>query len=169
MNKEAEYWKLKLGLSQLLKEGGYYKETYRSDKVITLQFEKNGERSISTLIYYLLDGDQFSALHKLKSDEIWHFYGGSSLTLYVIDEKGDLEHIKLGNNLENGESFQAVVKANCWFGAKVNNRSSHSLLGCVVSPGFDYQDYELGERKKLVEAYPQHRSIIEELTRIPDA
>jgi predicted cupin superfamily sugar epimerase len=68
MNKEAEYWKLKLGLSELLGEGGYYKETYRSDKVITLQFEKNGERSISTLIYYLLDGNQFSAFHKLRSD-----------------------------------------------------------------------------------------------------
>jgi predicted cupin superfamily sugar epimerase len=169
MNKEAEYWKLKLGLSELLGEGGYYKETYRSDKVITLQFEKNGERSISTLIYYLLDGNQFSALHKLRSDEIWHFYVGSSLTLYVIDKKGDLEHIKLGNNLEDGESFHVVVRAHCWFGAKVNNRSSYSLLGCVVSPGFDYKDYELGERKKLVEAYPQHRSIIEELTRIPDA
>jgi predicted cupin superfamily sugar epimerase len=115
----------------------------------------------------LLDGKQgqFSAFHKLGCDEMWHFYDGSSLTLYVINDNADLSAIKLGNNLENGECLQISVRAGSWFGATVNDQSSYTLVGCTCSPAFDYQDFELAKRKELHEMYPQHKSIIEKLTR----
>ena len=163
-NKKAQYLKERLGLSELPGEGGYYKETYRSDKTIILPSETDGERSISTSIYYLLDGTQFSAFHRLKSDEIWHFYIGSSITLYIINKMENLSEVKLGSNIEKGELFQIQVRAESWFAATVNDISSYALIGCTVSPGFDYLDFELGDRKKLIERYPQHRSIIEKLT-----
>lgn len=163
-NKKAQYLKERLDLSELPGEGGYYKETYRSDKTIILPSETDGERSISTSIYYLLDGTQFSAFHRLKSDEIWHFYIGSSITLYIINKMENLSEVKLGSNIEKGELFQIQVRAESWFAATVNDTSSYALIGCTVSPGFDYLDFELGDRKKLIERYPQHRSIIEKLT-----
>ena len=163
-NKKAQYLKERLDLSELPGEGGYYKETYRSDKTIILPSETHGERSISTSIYYLLDGTQFSAFHRLKSDEIWHFYIGSSITLYIINKMENLSEVKLGSNIEKGELFQIQVRAESWFAATVNDISSYALIGCTVSPGFDYLDFELGDRKKLIERYPQHRSIIEKLT-----
>ena len=163
-NKKAQYLKERLDLSELTGEGGYYKETYRSDKTIILPSETDGERSISTSIYYLLDGTQFSAFHRLKSDEIWHFYIGSSITLYIINKMENLSEVKLGSNIEKGELFQIQVRAESWFAATVNDISSYALIGCTVSPGFDYLDFELGDRKKLIERYPQHRSIIEKLT-----
>ena len=163
-NKKAQYLKERLDLSELPGEGGYYKETYRSDKTIILPSETDGERSISTSIYYLLDGTQFSAFHRLKSDEIWHFYIGSSITLYIINKMENLSEVKLGSNIEKGELFQTHVRAESWFAATVNDISSYALIGCTVSPGFNYLDFELGDRKKLIERYPQHRSIIEKLT-----
>ena len=163
-NKKAQYLRERLDLSELPGEGGYYKETYRSDKTIILPSETDGERSISTSIYYLLDGTQFSAFHRLKSDEIWHFYIGSSITLYIINKMENLSEVKLGSNIEKGEIFQIQVRAESWFAATVNDISSYALIGCTVSPGFDYLDFELGDRKKLIERYPQHRSIIEKLT-----
>jgi predicted cupin superfamily sugar epimerase len=120
-NKEAEYLKERLDLSELPGEGGYYKETYRSDKTITLPSEIDGERSILTSIYYLLDGTQFSAFHRLKSDEIWHFYMGSSVTLYIISKMENLSEVKLGSNIEKGEHFQIQMRAGSWFAATVND------------------------------------------------
>ena len=164
-NKKAQYLKERLDLSELPGEGGYYKETYRSDKTIILPSETDGERSISTSIYYLLDGTQFSAFHRLKSDEIWHFYIGSSVTIYTINKMENLSEVSLGSNIEKGELFQFQVRAESWLAATVNDTSSYALIGCTVSPGYDYLDFELGDRKKLIERYPQHRSIIEKLTR----
>ena len=130
-----------------------------------MQSEIGEERSISTSIYYLLDGSQFSAFHKLKSDEIWHFYVGSSITLYIIDKIGNLSEVQVGRGSEKGEHFQGRLKTGSWFSATVNDKSSYALVGCSVSPGFDFRDFELGERNKLIETYPQHQSIIEKLTR----
>jgi len=113
----------------------------------------------------LLDGSQFSAFHRLKSDEVWHFYVGSSITLYIIDKIGHLSEVQLGINSEKDEHFQVLLKAESWFAATVNDKSSFALVGCSVSPGFDYRDFELGDRKKLIETYPQHRSIIEKFTK----
>ena len=165
--KEAGYWIQKLNL-QIHPEGGYYRETYRSSEVISvnnLPDRYTGSRSYYTSIYFLLTGKDISAFHRIKSDEIWHFYFGSSITLYRIDPDGMLFKTKIGNDLDNGELFQTYVKAGHWFGAKVNDPSSFTLVGCTVAPGFDFADFELGNRKELIKAYPRHREIIELLTR----
>jgi predicted cupin superfamily sugar epimerase len=164
LNQEARYWIKKLNLRQH-PEGGYYTETYKSEKVVNLP-EYDGPRYACTAIYYLLLGDQFSSFHRVKSDEIWHFYAGSSLTLHIIEGQGEeedtkLKEIRLGTNIDNEETFQAVIKSGSWFAASVDNRDSYSLVGCTVSPGFDYRDWELADRETLLKMYPQHKLIIE--------
>ncbi|MEJ2054580.1 MAG: cupin domain-containing protein [Calditrichaceae bacterium] len=164
---EPSYWIRKLNL-QKHPEGGYFRESYRSSGIISaghLPGKYNGDRNYSTSIYFLLTSDDFSAFHRLKSDEIWHFYYGSSLTLYRIDSEGMLFKTKMGSNLENAELFQAHIKAGQWFGAKVNEEESFTLVGCTVAPGFDFSDFELGSRKELIKLYPRHREVIELLTR----
>lgn len=166
MNAEAQYWIEKLGL-QPHPEGGYYRETYRSGQRLLgcCLHEHEGPRVAATAIYFLLRGEQFSSLHRLRSDEMWHFYTGSPLTLYIIDPQGSLSLVKLGKNVENGESFQAVVPGGCWFGATVDDPDGYTLVGCTVAPGFEFEDFELGKREQLIEQYPQHRELIERLTR----
>jgi uncharacterized protein len=159
----AEYWINKLKLHKH-PEGGYFVETYKSEKFVNLQ-GYNGSRHACTAIYYLLVGDQFSSFHRMKSDELWHFYAGSSLTLHMIETDGKLSEVRLGTDIDNGETFQAVVKAGTWFAASVNDQDSYSLVGCTVSPGFDYGDWDLGEMEALNKTYPQHKSIIEKYTR----
>ena len=117
---------------------------------------------MSTAIYFLLKGDECSRLHRLKSDELWHFYCGSSLTLHIIDQNGTYSHLQLGH--DHGAVFQAVVQAECWFGATVDHSDSYALVGCTVAPGFDLHDFELGNRNELIEHYPEHKAIIEKLT-----
>ena len=113
-------------------------------------------RSTVTLIYYLLDGrGHFSAFHRLKSDEIWHFYKGSPVTIYVIDNEGNLTYIRLGNDISHGEQCHVVIRAGLWFGARVDDSTSFALIGCTVTPGFDYKDFELGTRSKLIADVPK--------------
>jgi predicted cupin superfamily sugar epimerase len=164
---DADRW---IELLQLEKhpEGGYYRETYRSDETIIkehLPSRFNGNRSFSTSIYYLLKGNDFSALHRIKQDEIFHFYAGSSLTIHVIDHSGNYFSIKLGRSMKNGEVPQATVKAGWIFGASVDDSNSYSLVGTTVAPGFDFADFELFGRNRLIELYPRHKNIIEKLTR----
>ncbi len=149
-------------------EGGWYKETYRSEEVILKEHLPNrfeGERSFCTAIYFLLEGGQFSSFHRIKSDEIWHFYSGGTLNVYVINLDGKLEILKIGNNPENGETFQAVVKAGCWFASKPADKNSYSLVGCTVAPGFDFADFELAKADVLVREFPQHEEVIRKLCR----
>ena len=149
-------------------EGGYFRETYRSDEIIDkehLPDRFNGSRSFSTAIYYLLKGNDFSAFHRVKQDELFHFYDGSSLTIHVIDRSGNYLKIKLGRKIKNGEVPQATVKAGWIFGANVNDPNSYSLVGTTVAPGFDFADFELLGRNQLIELYPRHKNIIEKLTR----
>jgi uncharacterized protein len=143
-------------------EGGYFKQTYTADTMVNV-VGHDKPRYISTAIYYMLVGDQFSALHRIKSDELWHHYTGGSLTLYAIDN-GKLFKIKMGKS--RGEAPQVAIKANTWFAASLDDKKSYCLLGCTVSPGFDYSDLELGKRHELVKMYPQHRAIIERYTTI---
>ncbi|QHT68595.1 cupin domain-containing protein [Rhodocytophaga rosea] len=162
----ATYWIEKLHL-QAHPEGGYFAETYRSPEEVQaahLPERYGGRRSFSTAIYFLLEHPEFSALHRIKSDEVWHFYAGSTLLVYVIDPGGKLEIIRLGNNLEAGEQFQAVVKAGCWFGSRLEKENIYALVGCTVAPGFDFADFEMADRKELLQQFPQHQSIIELLT-----
>ena len=162
MNKQAEYWIEKLNLRQH-PEGGFFTEAYRSKRYVQLP-EFDGPRSVCTAIYYLLIGDQYSFFHRIKSDEIWHFYAGSSLLLHIIEEKEDrprLLDISLGSNIYNNETFQAVINSGSWFAASVTDNDSYSLVGCTVSPGFEYRDWEIGQVQTLSKLYPQYKSVIE--------
>jgi predicted cupin superfamily sugar epimerase len=168
---------------ELTQEGGYYRESYRSDKCVqtngfgdespmdivyslpTPENQLPNIRPVLTLIYYLLDGNQFSAFHKVKYDEIWHFYKGSPINLYILTDSKNLLRVQLGNDLRKNEQIHYVIKGNTWFGADLKDKSSYSLIGCSVSPGFDFRDFELGYRNRLKKTYPQHEHIINRLTR----
>jgi uncharacterized protein len=166
MIKNADYWIYALGLSAH-PEGGYFREIYKSRETIKkecLPGRYMGDRHISTSIYFLLRGHENSRLHRLQSDETWHFYEGSSLTLFVLSPVGKLRRYVLGPNLERGEQFQFTVPAGHWFGATVNDPVSFSLVGCTVSPGFDFEDFEMGDPEILIKEFPQHRALIEQLS-----
>lgn len=147
-------------------EGGYYKETYRSVELIessTKEFPH--QRNYSTAIYFLIEKDNFSALHRIKSDEVWHFYEGDALEVIEIDLKGNLFRTQVGRNISKGQTFQYTVKAGHWFGSRVLKGGGFSFVGCTVSPGFDFKDFEMARRGELTQLFPQHAKIIEELTR----
>ncbi|WP_026572973.1 cupin domain-containing protein [Bacillus sp. UNC438CL73TsuS30] len=144
-------------------EGGYYKRTFESPEVISDQERFNGQRKLFTSIYFLLTSDDVSHFHRLKSDELWYFHSGSSLTVHVIHDNGDYEEMKIGMNSENGEVPQALVPKNSIFGSSVMEKDTYSLVGCMVSPGFDFQDFELFTQAELLEKYPQHQAIIKKL------
>jgi predicted cupin superfamily sugar epimerase len=167
--KHASYWIEKYGLSPH-PEGGYYAETYRATENVpheALPGRFTGDRSFSTGIYFLLESQNFSAFHRIKADEMWHFYAGEALDIFVIDqETGQLQIIKLGNNPENGETFQAVVPAGAWFGSRPAKDSAYALVGCTVAPGFDFADFEMAERAALQMQFPELTQIIQELTRV---
>jgi len=166
MEQKAKYWIEKLSLLKH-PEGGYYKEVYRSEETIlqsSLPFRFKGERCFSTSIYFLLESDDFSAFHRILSEEIWHFYKGCSLTLYVISEFGNLSLLQLGDNPDKGEQLQIIIPRNTWFAAKINANNSFTLLGCTVSPGFNFNDFELADRSNLLNEFPQHEEIIKKFT-----
>ncbi len=162
----AKYWIEKLGL-QRHSEGGWFKEIYRSEDLIqkaSLDTNFQGARNCSTSIYYLLEGEDFSSFHRIKSDEIWHFYtGSSSIEIYWIDN-GFLRKEKLGPNFDNGERFQVVAPKNKWFAARLINTKGYALVGCTVSPGFHFDDFELADTS-LSEKYPHLKEEIKELIR----
>lgn len=163
----AEYLIKKLGL-QKHPEGGYYRETYRcQDLVNTDNFltRYKDKRNASTAIYFLLSSDDFSAFHCLKSDEIFHFYSGSSLVVHIINSQGEYTQKKLGTNIAENETFQLVINHGDWFASHVSKPNSYALIGCTVAPGFDFTDFELGKRDNLIKLFPQHSQIITQLTR----
>jgi uncharacterized protein len=165
--KSAQYWIDRLGL-QPHPEGGYFREIYRSCETIdrsALPPRFQGARAFSTSIYFLLKGDQISTMHRIQSDEIWHFYCGSALTLYMLHPDGRLQKQKLGPDPDNDESWQVTVPAGCWFGADLVTSNSLALMGCTVAPGFDFADFTMGQRHQLLEQYPQWQDIILKLTR----
>ncbi|ASW75451.1 hypothetical protein IQ37_02700 [Chryseobacterium piperi] len=143
-------------------EGGYYKETYRSEQVLTL--EGGNSRNVSTAIYYLLENENKSSFHRIKSDELWFFHQGEPLEIVFIKD-GKLHTIILGNSLENGEVPQAIIEANVWFAAKISEGKGYSLVSCTVAPGFDFLDFELAERNTLLQQYPDLNNVIKEFTR----
>jgi len=165
MNEKAKYYIQKLQLKKH-PEGGYYREIYRSGEMISIDApKKNLKRNVSTSIYFLLEGVQVSKFHRLKSDELWHFYDGSSVKVSVIDEKGKLSEIFLGKKTDEGEVFQTVIKKNNWFAAEVLNKRSFTLIGCTVSPGFDFSDFELANRDYLLDSFPKYKSLITKFTK----
>jgi uncharacterized protein len=162
--RSASYYISKLDL-QPHPEGGYFAETYRSIDIIdshALPGSFDGDRNISTAIYFLLEGHQFSAFHRIKSDELWHFYTGTALLVYIIHPDGELETLTIGDDLEEGCKFQGIVKAGCWFASKPINERGFSLVGCTVAPGFDFADFELADGE-LIKQFPQHSELINKL------
>ena len=151
-------------------EGGFYRESYRSAEFILLPEDEShpaGKRNFSTAIYYLLTANTFSAFHRIRQDEIWHFYDGGPLDLHVLTRDGKYRHFVLGNNLIQGQRPQVVVNGGDWFAASVagENREGYTLVGCTVAPGFDFADFELARRETLLRAYPAHRQVIIDHTR----
>lgn len=159
-NQSAKEIIKKYDLKPLEIEGGYFKEIYRSSALLNTEA---GVRSSYTHIYYLLKKGQISKLHKLKSDEIWHFYGGYPITIINISPEGNLTKEVLGPDLTSHKQEFLFPKGHC-FGAYLNDESDFCFLGCTVIPGFEYQDFELGKREDLLEKYPKFRKYILKLT-----
>jgi uncharacterized protein len=165
MNNTSLYWINSLQL-QKHPEGGYFRETYRSSGTIRVPFGRSGEeveRNYSTAIYFLLAAGEKSVLHRIRSDEAWHFYAGSALHIYTLT-KGGLNILKLGPDPERGEQLQHVVRANTWFGAIVPHPNSYTLAGCTVAPGFDFADFEMGTREALIQEFPAYAQEVTMLT-----
>ena len=162
MENDSQYWIEKLGLVRHI-EGGYYKQIYTSRK----KCQEYENRNLATCIFYLLDGNDFSSFHKINDgDEIWHFFIGSSLTIYIINEKhSKLKVVKLGNDLGKNENLQIVINEGNWFAAEVNDKSSFTLVGYTVIPGFEFKNFELGKKKSLLLKFPSYKNIIEKLTK----
>jgi hypothetical protein len=166
-NRDARYWIEKLGLEPH-PEGGYFRQSYKAELELAkeaLPAGFTGPRAASTAIYFLLEGENFSAFHRLRSDEVWHFYAGDPLVVHGIEPDGKYFSILLGRDLEAGQVLQAVVPAGCWFASHVADWKSFAVVGCTVAPGFEFEDFEMGQRKELAATYPQHGGLIERLTR----
>jgi len=146
-------------------EGGWYRETWRAKESIphgVLPSGFHGDRSAGTCIYFLLRGGRPSRLHRIASDEIWHWYQGAPLSVHVLQDDGICHELKLGPDPVAGQSFQAVVPAGVWFGAE--SHGEWTLCGCTVSPGFDFADFEMGDRNTLLSRFPGHRDTVDRLT-----
>jgi len=157
----------RLGLRPLGFEGGYYRETYRSSQGIpsaALPGRYAGRRRLATAIYYLITPDSFSRLHRLRSDEIYHFYLGHPVNLVLLFPDGRRKTIRLGGGPAKGLEPQAVVPRGVWQGARLAPGGRFALMGTTISPGFDFRDLELGGRASLVKEYPKHRNTIFDLT-----
>lgn len=164
----ASYWIDKLALDPH-PEGGFYRQTYQSTLLLphtALPAGFGGDRSASTAIYFLLEGDNFSAFHRIPADEMWHFYTGDPLSVHVLDGDGEYRELRLGPEPDRGECFQCVVPGDCWFASSLTAPHGFALVGCTVSPGFDFVDFAMADRADLIAAYPQHRDLITRFTRI---
>ena len=150
-------------------EGGFYKEVYRSKGIIpknSIPEKFNGDRNYCTSIYFLLTSENFSAFHRIKQDEIWNFYEGSPLFVHVIDQNGTYHKHELGSDYSKGQVRQLVVPANLWFASSVKNEDGYSFVGCTVAPGFDFEDFEMAARDKLISDFPEIEKEIRSLTRV---
>jgi len=168
MNSDASYWIRQLGLSHH-PGGGYYKVTFRSSAAEesneSQNFQTGGMVFSWNTIYYLLDHEEFSPFHRIKADEIWHFYLGSPITIYSINPEGMLFEKKLGQNPANRELFQAHMIAGHWFAASVENEDSYALVGCTIAPGINFSQFEIGRRNGLISRFPRHKDLIMRFTK----
>jgi len=146
----AEYWIDSLKLEPH-PEGGFFREIYRS--------------RYSTSIYFLLAGDMFSAFHRLKNDEIWHFHDGSPMLVHTLTADGKHRMRRLHNSVEGNTSPQLTIPRHTWMAGEVENAIGYSLIGCTMAPCFEYEDFELADEKSLIKRYPRQSKLISRLTR----
>jgi predicted cupin superfamily sugar epimerase len=159
-----------LNLQKHPKEGGYFRETYRSPLSTPreqLPPAYSGPRSFSTAIYYLITPDSFSAMHCLPGEEIFHHYLGDPVEMLLLHADGRSEIVTMGKDLSRGHVPQVVVPASTWQGSRLIEGGSFALLGCTMSPGFDYADYQHGSREELMRRYPSQAQLIGALTTEP--
>ncbi|WP_034551478.1 cupin domain-containing protein [Carnobacterium funditum] len=161
MNQKSEqYWIKHLELTPH-PEGGFFRSVSQSAEIY--EFKDGYERSLYTSIYFLLNQENPSHFHRLKSDEVWYFHAGNPLTVHMLYSDGRYNQVTLGGTLEKNESLQFTVPKGVIFGSTVENHGGYSLVSCMVSPGFDYKDFELFTQAELLKDYPQHKSVIEKL------
>lgn len=156
-----------LGLEPLPREGGYFTETYASGEKLpasALPARYAGARPFGTAIYYLLTPETSSAIHRLKSDEVWHFYAGDPVTMLQLLEDGSSQSVTLGCRLDRGELPQCVVPHGVWQGACLADGGRFALMGTTMAPGYDEADFELGDRGALLARYPSQYQVIHRLT-----
>ncbi len=150
-------------------EGGYYKQTYKSQGSISsncLPENFDGTRTYSTCIYFMLTSSSFSAFHRIQQDEIWHFYDGSPIRLHVISPEGKYQETIIGRDVLSGQHPQVVVPTGHWFAAEIPAKNAYALVGCTVSPGFEFEDFELANQESLIALFPVYVDLIRRLTRL---
>jgi predicted cupin superfamily sugar epimerase len=166
----AEDVKKLLGLQPHPREGGWYVRTYEAAEVIASEAFADGryagERRTGTAIYYLLEPETFSEMHRLQSDEVFHFYSGDAVEMLQLKEGGSGETVVIGNDLLQGQRPQVVVERGVWQGSRLVMGGRWALLGCTVSPGFEFEDYETGGRAALSRGWPEFAVEIAALTRV---
>lgn len=146
-------------------EGGYFSESYRSQETIQQQPKRfRGEHVYKTAIYYLLERNNISAFHRLKQDELWHYYAGSSVILHILDPIKGYKQWLLGCALTDERAcYQVLVPQNVWFAAELKDKTQFSLVGCTTSPGFDFSDWELAKSDNLIQRFPDQAELINRL------
>ena len=165
----ADEVKKLLGLEPHPCEGGWFRQTYESGERVAAEAFADGRyegaRLTGTVIYYLLEPDSFSEMHRVKSDEVFHFYAGDAVEMLQLDEQGSGNVVRIGNDLAAGERPQVVVPRGVWQGSRLAQGGQWALLGCSVCPGFEYEDYEAGGRVELCAVWPRFDALIRALTR----
>ncbi len=161
----ADYWINCLGLTEH-PEGGYFKETYRSDesmKATALPDRYGDARDIGTSIYFLLTSEKVSNFHRLNSDEIWHYHTGGVARIHIISPQGKYYFKDIGPDHEQEQSFQVCIPRHSWFAAEVVEKK-FILVGCTVAPAFDFADFELAQKNFLIDRYPEMSELINRFT-----
>lgn len=164
-NFSADFWIKHLKLTKH-PEGGYFKEVYRSNEIINIKglpTRYQSYRNFSTSIYFLIKSDEFSAFHRILSDETWHFYSGSPLRIYLLGTGKTAKELILGDDPEQSQFFQFTIPKGWWFAAQPIQPDTFSLVGCTVSPGFDFEDFELAKKENLIKLYPKNIQLIEKM------
>ena len=158
-----------LSLEPHPREGGWFIQTYAANDNIPAEVfgegRYSGQRRTSTAIYYLLEPDTFSEMHRLRSDEIFHFYAGGAVEMLQLLPDGTGRTIVIGNDIRAGQRPQVVVEGGVWQGARLAPGGSWALLGCTVAPGFEYEDYDSASRDELTAQWPEFADRIATLTR----
>jgi uncharacterized protein len=164
----AEEVKQLLQLTPLELEGGFFRETYRSRWLLSSEHLPEGirgVRSIGTAIYYMVTPESFSTLHRLPGTEVFHFYLGDPVEMLQLHASGETEIVTLGTDIAKGHQPQVVVRGGVWQGCRLAGEGKWALMGTTMSPGFDYADYEAGNRNELIGQYPDMAEAIRRYTR----